>query len=291
MARTIVDELRERMQKMLAFSPPAGDQACTYCRQVVPERDVRWPSGRQPYCAAHEAHDDWRLKAMCDDCWESVPPRDLRWRGDRALCQTCHPGDLPAGDQTCDHCRTIVPEHAVRWRLFQRDLRPYCRDCVIRRCCQCQRLTGCPCEIWECTVCRRPVCFFDRDHSVRVDRTTCCLECVRSMVDVRGRVVALLDHLPAGIVRAIAGVEERSVGRYERALERTASQWPRCTGCRQRVPSIPRVSLECRCGRVTKAERPRCDRCREWACRACRGRAAAVPRACRGRAAAAAGRG
>jgi len=90
---------------------------------------------------------------------------------------------------------------------------------------------------------------------------------------VRGRVVALFEHLPAGIVRAVAGIEERSVGAYELALRRTASQWPRCTGCGERVPSIPRVRLECdACGRTTKSQKPRCVECRAWRCRGCRGR-------------------
>ena len=269
------------MRSMLDVAPlrPPGDQACTYCRLVVPERDVRWPRwprwpGR-PYCSAHEAHDGggmW-LDRSCVGCWKLLAKDDVRWRGDRTFCRDCH-GDSPAGDQACDRCKTDVPEHAVRWRHYGRELLPYCQECLGRECTRCRRAPYCPREVSDCAVCGRPVCFFERDHSVRMDRTTCCLECVRGVLDVRGRVVALLDHLPAGIVRAIACVEERSVGRYERALKRTASQWPKCTGCRERVPSIPRVPLVCdSCGRVTKSEKPRCVDCRAWRtwrCRACR---------------------
>jgi len=286
-ARTRWDELKRLMRSLSrgdenepAAAPPpptptpAGDQRCAYCRDVVREHQVWWRRAR-PYCQAHQDADVPVGDQMCRGsfCWKAVCELEVWWRGDRAFCPEHRAfNDLPAGPQACGRCAASVPEHAVRWRYFRHDLRAYCRACVDRQCTRCDRLTACPPEIWDCAVCRRPVCFFNRDHSVRVDRTTCCLECVRALVDVRGRVVALLEHLPAGIVRAVAGVAERSVGTYELALRRTASQWPRCTGCGERVPSIPRVSLECdRCGRATKSQKPRCEGCRAWRCRECRG--------------------
>jgi hypothetical protein len=155
---------------------------------------------------------------------------------------------------------------------------PYCDDCAaLHHGLQCRRCgrVACAHAVATCALCGQHVCFFDPHHSVRVAGRTCCLECVRS-IDVRPQVVALLDHLPGGVVRGVAGALQRLQRAappepYGSALARTAEQWAVCTVCRQRTPER-RTNADCAtCGRQSTLIRARCLTCGPWRCRRCRG--------------------
>jgi len=176
----------------------------------------------------------------------------------------------------CARCR-----HAVGFGAAECRGEAYCPACsalhVGRRCVRCGAV-GCGHSVWDCRECGQYVCFLS-DHSVRVAGRTACLGCARERGDPRARVVALFAHLPAGIVRAVAGVLSRSTP-YAEALECAAAQWPACRTCRVRAPDLPRGPCECRvCGRASKLNRARCAGCRAaWSCGACRaGRRAVDP--------------
>lgn len=152
---------------------------------------------------------------------------------------------------------------------------PFCDACTARhegrRCARCWR-SGCAHYIAQCGLCHRQVCFFDRSHSVRAAGETCCLECVLGR-EIKPRVVALLDHLPAGVVRGVAGVIERLAPSepYGSALARTAAQWVKCSVCRVRGPELRKDNGTCdTCGRMSRWIRARCAACGPWRCRCCR---------------------
>jgi hypothetical protein len=154
----------------------------------------------------------------------------------------------------------------------------WCDECAVRhhgrRCERCGK-TGCGHVVADCDLCGRQVCFKDPRHSVRVEGKTCCLECVRSM-DVRPRVAALLDHLPGGVVRGVAGVLQRGAPPepYGGALVRATAQWTMCSVCRVRAPELRKANGTCgtcgTCGRMSRWIRARCAACGPWHCRNCR---------------------
>ena len=162
--------------------------------------------------------------------------------------------------------------------IESRSCGPYCDECTVRhhgRRCECCGLCGCAHLVVDCALCARMVCFKDPRHSVRVEGKTCCLECVRSM-DFRPRVVALFDHLPGGIVRAIFGVLQRRAPPepHGSALARAAAQWTMCSVCRVRAPELRRARAYCdTCGEPSRWVKARCAACGPWRCCFCTRRA------------------
>jgi hypothetical protein len=150
----------------------------------------------------------------------------------------------------------------------------YCDECgpkhVGLQCFRCQKI-GCGHDVWRCDLCSQLVCF-NSEHSLRISGFTCCVECCESRVDLKNKMIALIQHFPPEILGHI-GYELLKLDPlpYKKALLIRYQNLKHCVDCGTHC-TVQLRRIKCKCSRPAKRAQYKCIACydkKEWTCKKC----------------------